>query len=611
MNRKLKCLIILIMLSAMLFLACEKKTETSEKETDVSKNETSSSDEKESLKEEQIIYEQLFDINNKIKINIDITDEQLALLQQDYEKYSSMNSKSPIYRDADVSISITTAEGTDKYEFENAGIRMKGNTSQTDFYNESQGKYNLIHFKIKFPETFAGLEKLDVKWNKLDDTTYIREYYSYEFFRANGVLAPHSNLASVDVAGVHEGVFTIYEPVDKLFIEKNLPKEDWDGDLYKCGWDAVGAMLTSDMTVGIENEETGEFYNYDLKNNKKNSEHELMNNLIASLNDEDVTRDELEKYVDMEYFVKFAAVSYFVGNPDDMRYNYNNHYIYFLKSSNKAIFIPYDNDRCFGVTKEWNPSGDGMTSVNPFSTLADGARSGQKNPLFINTVDAGGFYIDEYAESLKQVSQSQWLTTEKFDSVYEIAYNNYKDAAAPDKAFGNAGWHQFKFDNELSSGLTNTNGNSSFKDYIDAKMNYYNEFIANVDEYYDYVDMNDKGSSNNNQGKPGNTGNAGNVGNGYALRGTFNNWLLDDKYIMTYDSATNTYSYTISLSSQEWLKIASNDGWSWYGYEKITGTVDEEYVSYDKEHYDIVLEAGTYLIVFDESECSIEIVRQN
>jgi DegV family protein with EDD domain len=38
---------------------------------------------------------------------------------------------------------------------------MKGNTSRTDFYNEEEGQYNLIHFKIDFQETFDDKDYYD------------------------------------------------------------------------------------------------------------------------------------------------------------------------------------------------------------------------------------------------------------------------------------------------------------------------------------------------------------------------------------------------------------------------------------------------------------------
>ena len=45
----------------------------------------------------------------------------------------------------------------------------------------------------------------------------------------------------------------------------------------------------------------------------------------------------ISSVVDMDYFVKYEAVSYFVGDPDDARNNYNNHYVYFLPSSGNAL----------------------------------------------------------------------------------------------------------------------------------------------------------------------------------------------------------------------------------------------------------------------------------
>ena len=60
-----------------------------------------------------------------------------------------------------------------------------------------------------------------------------------------------------------------------------------------------------------------------------------------------------DSIVDADAFIKFAAMSWVIGNPDDLRNNYNNYYMYFNSSNDKAIFIPYDYDRCFGIMKDW------------------------------------------------------------------------------------------------------------------------------------------------------------------------------------------------------------------------------------------------------------------
>ena len=66
-------------------------------------------------------------------------------------------------------------------------------------------------------------------------------------------------------------------------------------------------------------------------------------------------------------FLLCLTVSYLLGNPDDMRNNYNNYYLYFVPSTGKCVVIPYDFDRCFGLTYEWNPTGNGVTQDDPFT----------------------------------------------------------------------------------------------------------------------------------------------------------------------------------------------------------------------------------------------------
>lgn len=427
---------------------------------------------------EESIYQQLFDINNKIEVELDAPEETFRQLQKDYEKYEYKGSKSPVYREANLKITITTEKDSNTYVINNVGIRMKGNTSRTDFYSSKDGQYNLIHFKVDFGErTFATLEKLELRWNKNDDSTYIREYYAYEMYRDFGVLAPHINLATMKVAGEHQGVFTICEPVDDIFIDKYVAKADQGGNLYKCNWAGIGANLTSKCTVGVENEETGKFYNYDLKTNKTEADHTKMKNLIVTLNRKGITKEEIAGLVDMDNFLAFEAVTYFTGNPDDIRNDYNNYYIYFLKSSGKAVFIPYDVDRVFGLTKDWNPKGDAMTSVNPFSTMAESMGILQENPLYIRTVCEGGFYTEEFRNVLQKVADSKWLTTEQFNGIYETAFALYVGDTKPEKKYGNATNHNFYMNLKESAGLGSTEGNASFEEYVTAKLKAYHSYV--------------------------------------------------------------------------------------------------------------------------------------
>ena len=62
---------------------------------------------------DEITFDDLYDINNRIRIEINIKDEELTKLQNDYLKYSNMGSKSPIYRLCD-SVTITITKNTAK-----------------------------------------------------------------------------------------------------------------------------------------------------------------------------------------------------------------------------------------------------------------------------------------------------------------------------------------------------------------------------------------------------------------------------------------------------------------------------------------------------------------
>lgn len=452
--------------------------------------------------EEQALYENLFDINNTVSIQLNISQEELDKLQADYEEYDAMNSKSPIYRIVDKAI---ISIGDEVYEIEEVGIRLKGNTSRVPIYDEDTGELNLCNYKLNFHETFddveyygedakvwnseeerqarkdrrfAGLKTMEVKWNKNYDDTHIREWYANEIYREAGVLAQRMNLCSFNINGENYGVVNIYEPVDEIFIQRNLPEEDWGGDLYKCGWTFKPANYVEDsVTYGIEDKDAGLFYNYDLKTNEEESDYGVLTNMLSVLSDSNVSKEDFDSIIDTDYLVKYLAASYFVGNPDDMRNNYNNHYLYFLKSSGKAIFIPYDTDRCLGITYSWNPDGSGMTAMSPFTEKIAAGRKNQDNPVIIKSILENGYYIEEYKKALSDVAASVMWNEDNFEQYYEIARQNYESVIAPTIDFANAD-QEFKF--TLDGEFTEEDEcNMSFEEYVTRIMETYQKAISN------------------------------------------------------------------------------------------------------------------------------------
>jgi spore coat protein CotH len=547
---------------------------------------------------EEELYNQLFDLNNKVEINIDMPAAELQKLQDDYDHYRSFGSKSPIYRMGNLNITITTATGSTTYRINEVGVRMKGNTSRTDFYNANDGIYKYIHLKLDFQETFddedyygssakvwadkdardarkdrtfATLEQLEMRWNKCYDQTYLKETYAYALYRSEGVLAPLTNLCSFDWSGVHMGVYCIVEPVDKIFIEKRLPAADQDGDLYKCGWPSD---FTNPSSIGIEDEDKGQFYVYDLKNNKKTSDHSALKNLIAALNSGTLTKERLAQLVDMDYFLSYAAVSYFLGNPDDLRNNYNNFYLYFKPGDRKAIIIPYDYDRCLGVTYEWNPTGNGMTRDNPFSediaAKDNFGGQGQRNPLFLYSVVRGGFYVKEFADVLRRVEKNGLMKPETFETWLNRSKGLYSSDVTPSKTLRNAKDRNFQF--TLNDGI---GGNMSFKTYITKKMAHYQSCMTNLDQYLDYVHP---------------------VQIHYYLRGDFSNWGDNPDYGMTVENGVATITLTFKKYAK--FKVYGHLQNQWWGTNDMSPDTTAEYTT-TGNHDNIYLKPGTYKITFD------------
>ncbi len=599
---------VLAVLVILLLCACEGQTQVGSAEPYINPRFWS----------EQELYRQLFDRENKIQISLDMDDSELAKLQADYDLYSAQGSKSPIYRMADLSVTIITPEGvTAVYKIPQVGVRMKGNTSRTDFYSREEGIYNHIHLKLSFQETFdkpeyygndclswgstdrdarkdrtfATLEKLELRWNKCVDTTYLKELYVYDLYRSQGVLAPMTNLSQLTWAGLNMGVYTINEPVDKVFLQRYLPDAALGGDLYKCGWSSRGADLTKVDSIGIEDEDRSIFFSYDLKTNKKSSTHAALTNLITQLNQENVSKEDLEKLLDMDNFLSFAAVSWLLGNPDDYRNNCNNYYIYFRRNDGKAIFIPYDYDRCLGITAQWNPTGDGCTTDDPFSTERlcvdyrdTHADRKQYNPLILYTVARGGYYVDAYAGKLQSLSQSQWVQEEHFASYFTRAQSLYGSDTMPDKEFRNSLRENYRFEMTKISSFS-PSGNLSFAEYMDAKLATLHRYLSDPDFRRGDIAI------------P--------VFSVY-IRADFTDWQIAPAYTMTREGST--YSYTLTVDNEVRLKVYTEQEDRWFGTEHLEpDSVDQ---CQSDEHTNLVLSAGTYTIAFDSMTQRIRIIPQ-
>lgn len=460
-----------------------------------SSNSTSILDEGYDLEEQNAInafnekysFEDLFSINNKIKFNIDMDKNELIQLSNDYDLYP--HHSSPIYRKCNLTISINE----DSLTLKNVGIRLKGNTSRQKFVDNDGNIYALVHFKLAFDRIFddinystdeetriddrkvCDLKKIDLKFNRNLDASYVREYTAHHLYQEQGIKAAEFGYSNVVLNNTNLGLYFTYECFNKQYLKRQYKKDDRKGDLYKMCYTSKGpANFTSITTgyngnTGVEDEDynnkQGYFPSYDLKTNEDTSTHQNLINLVNVLNNAS-TISQIEEVVDLDEFITYEAVSWILGDPDDFRNNANNTYGYFM-SNNKLILLPYDKDRTLGTMETWAPESSGMVDVRPLSNRMIGKnQNSQDNPLYnkvlLSPLNNDLTYQIKYLDKIDEIFTSSTVLS-SYKETYEKLKANYSDIIKPDN---NLPYVDFSLDK--------VNNNLKIEDYISGKKNKYN-----------------------------------------------------------------------------------------------------------------------------------------
>lgn len=463
------------------------------------------------------LYSNLFDINNKVILKINISESEIAKIESDYQKYGS---NCNIYRLAEsVSITIKFPNGVSTVKtIEEVGIRMKGNTTRHSFYN--QGITSLIHFKLDFQETFDdssiyssneikkwdkdtlrenrknrtffGLRGLELKYNAEGDLTYTRDVYTSYVYKENGIYAQSTTLGVLDfnIDGNSNksgtlGVYKIYEPVDRVFVKRYFDKDNNDGDLYKASWGSAKGMPSlnsnSSRTYGVDSSGPGvqKSISYDLKTNKTKSTHESIKSLLDWINGSSSNLSStVNNYMDEDYFVTWLAIMYITGDWDNFMYDSNNYYMYFDELG-MCYFIPYDMDRTFGLQAK-NHDMAYKTPLDTWNLQGDGNRS----KLLRKTIDVDNSTIrNKYLAKIKELS-TEILDADKFTEYYNVIYENYKDDIVPtiktliydyeDKT-SNPFYHLIIGEGEYIKYQDSTSNNHAFDSYFSKKQEVINK----------------------------------------------------------------------------------------------------------------------------------------
>lgn len=448
--------------------------------------------------------------NPDTKINFEIkADAQIWQWMDQYGHGDSVKTHD-LYWPVNVKITVNGKV----HEFDEVGMRRKGNTSRGYSFMDGNRVSDAISFKLSFKEVFTneeyktiapsvykswtkddpayvirderqflpnedgdGMKTLDFKMYKTGDRSMVNQPFIFSTFQKMGVITGNSTLASVDVySGSNHsnmGVLTINEPINKHLLRRYFDKKASKGDLYKVGWGQgnkgnlrIEEYNDNKTMIGVEDKSNYYQPRYDAK--ESDGTHKNLINLMQVLKDNENKSpaqyiSALQNVVDIDSFLMYAAVSYLTGNEDDMRNNGNNYYIYFNPSeNNKAYFIPYDYDWALGLGWDGN-GGLAMADLSPFyAELRGNGNNIQDNRLWMYTIinNQDGMYKIQtntewqniYYNKIVSIINDGYYSKATFIDLYNRYRANYKNETNALK----------KHNNEISNGFEST---SIFDEY--------------------------------------------------------------------------------------------------------------------------------------------------
>lgn len=208
----------------------------------------------------------------------------------------------------------TLAEVTiDGEVLDSVGFRVKGGLSAFDLKKPLKLDFN----SFVTDQRYDGLKKLNLhQGNK--DASFMRESIAYGLFRKAGVKTVRTSYANVYVNDIYEGVYTIVEQIDNNFIKNRFASDE--GTLYKTG-------VSADLDIKFEVNNPLPF-----------------NDFVDAVNQIPTAdlHEQLDKYLDVESFLRFFAIQIFITAVDGPLTVNKNYYIYYEPKSAQYVYVPWD-----------------------------------------------------------------------------------------------------------------------------------------------------------------------------------------------------------------------------------------------------------------------------
>jgi len=223
----------------------------------------------------------------------------------------------------------------------------------------------------------AGMTRINLK-AMYNDPSQMREALAWRLFGIADIPVPRHTYAKLAFGATYRGLFSVIEHVDKKFLRDHFG-ENHRGNLYKTGCRDIGCASLAYRT-GPDGDDSGSQYfipgaaerTYRLQTNKNNAEASTYDDLacfIRTINgiglrggeerfDTDAFRESVDGIMNVNSFLRWAAVNMLLGSWDNYYATPSNYYLYNSGRRGAAEdfvgspyfqFIPWDYDNCLGI----------------------------------------------------------------------------------------------------------------------------------------------------------------------------------------------------------------------------------------------------------------------
>lgn len=227
-------------------------------------------------------------------------------------------------------LQIILANGTE-LELVDVGMRLKGQLGSGRTLDQ-KAAFLLKMNEFVDDQRLLGLNKLALN-NMVQDPSMLREQLSYSLFREMGIPAPRTSYARVTLNGELMGLYATVEVVDnKSFLDHWFGNDD--GNLYEGSY---GSDLEPQAIQTFDQDRGTDVQFADLL--------ELSAALDAMVNP-DTFVTEVDEWIDLDAYVRFAATELFVSHWDGYVSTRNNFFVYRAPGA-KWTFLPWGTDQTF------------------------------------------------------------------------------------------------------------------------------------------------------------------------------------------------------------------------------------------------------------------------